>query len=111
MTDVNLDKKRWLVAAMGTSLQICLGTAYAWSFFQKPISSAFGWSQSMTAWAFCVAICFLGLSAAVGGVILPKTGPRVLAMCGGGPFLPLVILQHPMHLKARTRLSFFLPTG
>jgi len=83
MNDASLDKKRWLIAIMGTCLQICLGTAYAWSFFQKPLSTAFGWSQSMTAWAFCLAICFLGLSAAVGGVLMPKVGPRRMAMIGG----------------------------
>ncbi len=79
MVNSNLDSKRWLIAIMGTCLQICLGTAYAWSFFQKPLSTAFGWSQSMTAWAFCLAICFLGLSAAVGGVLMPKIGPRKMA--------------------------------
>jgi len=83
MSNTNLDSKRWLIAIMGTCLQICLGTAYAWSFFQKPLSTAYGWSQSMTAWAFCLAICFLGLSAAVGGVLMPKVGPRKMAMIGG----------------------------
>src|SRR5512133_3794139 len=83
MSNANLDSKRWLIAIMGTCLQICLGTAYAWSFFQKPLSSAFGWSNSLTAWAFSLAICFLGLSAAVGGILMPKIGPKKMAMIGG----------------------------
>jgi len=74
---------RWFICLMGTALQICLGTAYAWSYFQKPLSDAFGWSNSMTAWAFCLAICFLGLSAAWGGMKLAQIGPRKLAMAGG----------------------------
>ena len=33
---------RWIVCLLGIALQICLGTAYAWSYFQKPLGDAFG---------------------------------------------------------------------
>jgi MFS transporter, OFA family, oxalate/formate antiporter len=92
---------RWLVAIMGTFLQLCLGTVYAWSFFQKPLMAAYGWNNAQTAWAFSLAICFLGLSAAWGGINLPKFGPRKLASIGGllfgtGYFLGAAAL----HLKS-----------
>ena len=58
---------RWLVAIMGTVLQIALGTVYAWSFFQQPVMAAGNWSNSQAAWVFSLAIFFLGLSAAWGG--------------------------------------------
>lgn len=74
---------RWLVAIMGTLLQLCLGTVYAWSYFQNPIMAANQWTNAETAWTFSLAIFFLGLSAAWGGVNLPKLGPRRLAMSGG----------------------------
>lgn len=74
---------RWLIAIMGTLLQLCLGTVYAWSFFQKPLTMTYGWTNSQAAWAFSLAICFLGLSAAWGGINLPKYGPKKLAMTGG----------------------------
>lgn len=77
---------RWIICLLGAALQVCLGTAYAWSYFQKPLSDAFGWSNSLTAWAFCLAICFLGLSAAWGGMQLARFGPRRLAMAGGALF-------------------------
>ena len=82
MTEQNLPN-RWLVAIMGTLLQVCLGTVYAWSFFQKPIMAANNWTNSQAAWAFSLAIFFLGVSAAWGGMNLPKFGPRKLAMTGG----------------------------
>lgn len=110
MNDASLDKKRWLIAIMGTCLQICLGTAYAWSYFQKPLASAFGWSQSLTAWAFCLAICFLGLSAAVGGVLLPKVGPKKLAMFGGFLFA-LGYLTAAIALKYQSAPLLFLTYG
>src|SRR5690554_14215 len=73
---------RWFIAIMGTLLQLVLGTVYAWSFFQKPISTTYGWSNVQTMWIFSLSILFLGLSAAVGGIILPKYGPQRLASSG-----------------------------
>jgi OFA family oxalate/formate antiporter-like MFS transporter len=64
-------------------LQTCLGTVYAWSFFQKPLVTTYGWTNSQAAWAFSTAICFLGFAAAWGGMNLSKYGPRKLAMGGG----------------------------
>ncbi len=77
---------RWLIAIMGTLLQVALGTVYAWSFFQQPIMTANNWTNSQAAWAFSLAIFFLGLAAAWGGVNLPQFGPRKLAMSGGALF-------------------------
>ncbi|MEI6970944.1 MAG: OFA family MFS transporter [bacterium] len=74
---------RWLVAIMGTVLQLCLGTVYAWSYFQKPIMAEFGWTNTQVMWIFCLAICFLGLAAAWGGINLSRFGPRRLAIWGG----------------------------
>ena len=76
------DSNRWFIAIMGTILQVVLGTVYAWSFFQKPIIAGYGWTNVQTMWIFSMSILFLGLAAAVGGVILPKYGPRKLASIG-----------------------------
>ncbi len=77
---------RWLFAAAGTVLQLCLGTVYAWSFFQKPLMAAGNWSNAQVAAAFSIAIAALGLAAAWGGVQLPRFGPRRLATTGGALF-------------------------
>ena len=74
---------RWLIALMGTLLQVCLGTVYAWSFFQNPLKDTYHWTNAQVAWVFSTAICFLGLAAAWGGINLAKYGPRKLAMAGG----------------------------
>ena len=62
---------RWFIALAGTALQLCLGTVYAWSYFQKPLVDAYGWSNSQVAWTFSLAICCLGLAAAWGGLNFP----------------------------------------
>jgi OFA family oxalate/formate antiporter-like MFS transporter len=74
---------RWLIALAGTMLQMLLGTVYAWSYFQNPLKESFGWSDAQVMWAFSLAICFLGLAAAWGGINLPRFGPRRLAISGG----------------------------
>jgi len=73
---------RWLIAGMGALLMLCLGTVYAWSYFQVPIMKEFGWNNTQVSLAFSFAIFFLGVAAAVGGVLLPRLGPRVLAISG-----------------------------
>ena len=73
---------RWLIAIMGTLLQLCLGTVYAWSFFQNPLREKYDWSNAQVAWVFSIAICFLGIAAAWGGINLARFGPRKLAMTG-----------------------------
>ncbi len=67
---------------MGALLQLCLGSVYAWSYFQQPLVDAYGWSHTRVAWTFSLAIAFLGLSAAAGGLLLPRFGPRNLALTG-----------------------------
>ena len=34
---------RWVVALMGTLLQLCLGTVYAWSYFQSLLVKSYRW--------------------------------------------------------------------
>jgi len=76
-------KKKWMIALMGTLTQLGLGTVYAWSFFQLPITTLSGWSNAKVAWAFGLAIFMLGITAAWGGTKLDKYGPRKLAVIGG----------------------------
>jgi len=80
---VGRSPNRWVVALMGTLLQLCLGTVYAWSFFQSLLVKSYRWSYTDTAWAFSLVILSLGIAAAWAGVNLPRIGPRKLAMAGG----------------------------
>lgn len=80
--------RRWPIALAGTALQVCLGTVYAWSYFQTPIRETQGWSNEAVTAIFSMAICCLGLAAAWGGWQLQqgKLSPRLLAVTGGGLF-------------------------
>lgn len=73
---------RWFLACMGTALQLCIGTVYAWSYFQNPLVQTYHWSNTEVAWVFSTTIVCLSLGAAVGGQLLPRHGPRKLAVLG-----------------------------
>ena len=77
---------RTAIALFCTSLQVCFGTVYAWSFFQTILVHQVGWTHTETAWAFSIAIFSLGVSAAWAGNMLPKMGPRKLALIGSFMF-------------------------
>ena len=73
---------RTVIALVCTTLQLCFGTVYAWSFFQTMLVRQAGWTFSQTAWAFSITIFSLGVSAAWAGQVLPRFGPRKLAVIG-----------------------------
>ncbi|MYA08437.1 MAG: OFA family MFS transporter [Holophagales bacterium] len=73
---------RTVIALLCTTLQLCFGTVYAWSFFQTMLVRQAGWTFSQTAWAFSITIFSLGVSAAWAGQVLPRLGPRKLAVIG-----------------------------
>lgn len=90
---------RWLVPPASIAIHLCIGSVYAWSVFNPPLTRELGvvasaaddWGLSSVVWIFSVAIVFLGLSAAFAGKWLEKVGPRmvgvVAAGCWGGGFL------------------------
>jgi len=103
-------RNRWYIAAVCTVLMVCLGTVYAWSFFQKLLADSYGWSNSQVAWAFSLAICCLGLAAAVGGVLLPKVGPTRLALAGAVLFASGYLLA-ALALSYRSLALLYLGYG
>jgi len=101
---------RWLIAAMCTLLQLCLGTVYAWSYFQPLLVEQFRWTNTETSWAFSLTICCLGLSAAWGGINLARIGPRKLAIAGGLLFAAGYALA-ALALAVKSLTLFYLGYG
>jgi OFA family oxalate/formate antiporter-like MFS transporter len=82
MSNENLMSKRWLIAGAGVVIQLLLGTVYAWSVFVKPIMASTGWEKTAVATTFMIIIGMIGLSAAFGGMLVDKKGPRFAATVG-----------------------------
>ncbi|MGW2864477.1 L-lactate MFS transporter [Streptomyces sp. NPDC001205] len=82
---------RWLVPPAALSIHLAIGQAYAWSVFKPPLESSLGLSGTASALPFQFAIVMLGLSAAFGGTLVERNGPRwamaVSAVCFSSGFL------------------------
>jgi len=83
MGNENLEKKRWGIAIAAIVMQLCLGTVYAWSVFKKPLMNTHGWGETETQVTFMILMGVIGLSAAFGGTLVDKKGPRFVASLGG----------------------------
>ncbi|MFB6673338.1 OFA family MFS transporter [Streptomyces sp. NPDC057684] len=82
---------RWLVPPAALSVHLSIGQAYAWSVFKPPLESAMHLSGTESALPFQLGIVMLGLSAAFGGTLVERNGPRwamtVALICFSSGFL------------------------
>jgi MFS family permease len=67
---------RWLIPPAALSVHLAIGQAYAWSVFKPPLEKALHLSGTLSALPFQLGIVMLGLSAAFGGTLVEKNGPR-----------------------------------
>jgi MFS family permease len=82
---------RWLIPPAALSIHLAIGQAYAWSVFKSPLEDSMGLSGKGSALPFQLAIVMLGLSAAFGGTMVERKGPRwamsVSMVCFSSGFL------------------------
>src|SRR6201996_8403879 len=75
---------RWLIPPAALAVHLSIGQVYAFSVFKLPLTRIVGvqqpgagdWDQPSLAWIFSIAIAVLGISAAVFGKWVEKSGPR-----------------------------------
>ncbi|MGX5687623.1 L-lactate MFS transporter [Arcticibacter tournemirensis] len=75
-------KNKWLMALAGMTLQLSIGSIYAYSVWIKPIELLNGWDAHQLKFAFSLAICFLGLTAAFMGKFVHRVGPKKAGLLG-----------------------------
>ena len=63
-------------------IQLCLGAIYAWSVFTKPLVDA-GWTKTQTQAVFAAGLALFAIVMVIAGRLMPKLGPKKLAMSGG----------------------------
>ncbi len=76
-------RNRWTIALAAVVMQICLGAAYGWSVFVKPLIAANHWTLTQVSLNFTLAILFLGVGTIVGGLWQDRVGPRRVATVAG----------------------------
>jgi OFA family oxalate/formate antiporter-like MFS transporter len=82
MTSIRSSRK-WWIAAAAVVMQLCLGAAYGWSVFVKPLVNSEHWTLTQVSMNFSLAIFCLGIGTVVGGMWLDRVGPRVVASVAG----------------------------
>ena len=71
-----------MVVVGAVLIQLCLGAIYAWSVFTKPLVES-GWSKAQTQAVFAAGLAAFAIVMVIAGRIMPKLGPRIVAMAGG----------------------------
>lgn len=83
---------RWVIAIAAFVLQLALGSVYAWSVFSRPIAGLFNNVAATQATkaqlagvnlTFSITLLALGVTAAFGGYLQLRFGPRAIATAGG----------------------------
>ena len=89
---------RWLVPPAAIAVHMCIGEVYGFSVFNEPLSRLLGgaahdsardWTIPQIGWIYSIALVLLGLSAAVFGKWVERSGPRktmvasALCFCSG----------------------------
>ena len=98
---------RWLVPPAAIAAHMCIGQVYGFSVFNKPLMAELGVPVSQIQWAYSIALIMLGLSAAVFGKWVERSGPRrtiaaaCACFCGG-----LLLASLGVHLKSLPLVLF-----
>ena len=75
-------KNRWFVVIGAILIQLCLGAIYAWSVFTPSLVAA-DWTKAQTQAVFAAGLALFAIVMVIAGRLLPKWGPRKLAISGG----------------------------
>jgi MFS family permease len=82
---------RWLIPPAALAVHLSIGQVYAFSVFKTSLVASFDTSLTAIGWVFSLAIVMLGLSAAILGTWVERSGPRkamlAAATCWGTGFL------------------------
>jgi MFS transporter, OFA family, oxalate/formate antiporter len=74
---------RWWRVVGGLSMNMALGTLYAWSVFVAPLEQQFGWKRADTSMVFTIAVVVFALSFVVAGRLQDRFGPLYCSLAGG----------------------------
>ncbi len=74
---------RWWRVVGGLSMNLALGSLYAWSVFVAPLEKEFGWKRADTSMIFTIAVFVFGLAFILAGRLQDKKGPFWISIIGG----------------------------
>ena len=93
---------RWLVPPAAIAVHMCIGEVYGFSVFNEPLSRLLGgaahdptrdWTIPQIGWIYSIALVLLGLSAAVFGKWVERSGPRKVMVASATCFCSGLVLS------------------
>jgi OFA family oxalate/formate antiporter-like MFS transporter len=78
-----LSISRWWRVVGGMSMNLALGSLYAWSVFVAPLEKEFGWKRADTSSVFGWAVIVFAISFIIAGRLQDKFGPFWVSVTGG----------------------------
>lgn len=106
-----MKSNRWTILIASMIINMCIGSAYAWSVFQNPLISMFGWSTSDTSLAFTLSLSLVPVAMIGAGRIQDRFGPRLVTMAGGIVFGLGLVLTSQISSLPGLYLSYGLLGG
>jgi MFS family permease len=103
---------RWLVPLAAIAVHMCIGQVYGFSVFKKPLAKMLGneaagavpWTEADIGVAYSIALALLGISAAVFGKWVERSGPRktmlasLVCFCSGLVLASCAVRWHQLWL-------------
>jgi OFA family oxalate/formate antiporter-like MFS transporter len=74
---------RWWRIAGGLSMNLALGSLYAWSVFVAPLERQFGWKRTQLSLAFTIAVVTFASAFVLAGRLQDRFGPFPVSIAGG----------------------------
>lgn len=78
-----MKKNRWIILIASIVMNLCIGSAYAWSVFQKPMMALFEWTTAQASLAFTLNLSLVPFAMIVAGKIQDRKGPKIVTLVGG----------------------------
>ena len=75
--------KRWPYLTAGVVMMLFAGVIYAWSILKSPLAVEFGWNSAALGLNYTITLSAFCLGGVLGGVLLNKISPRILAIISG----------------------------
>ena len=79
-------RNRWFILIASILCNLSIGSAYAWSVFQKPLLAIFPWTPSEASLAFTLSLAVMPVAMIIAGRIQDRQGPRLVMMIGGAMY-------------------------
>src|SRR2546427_10396817 len=79
----NGDISRWWRVVGGLSMNLALGSLYAWSVFVAPLEKEFGWKRAQTSNVFTYAVVVFAIAFIVAGRMQDKLWPFKVSIIVG----------------------------